>query len=56
MAQWVKNLTAAAWVAEEVQVQSLAWELASASDVTIKKKERKKNHQEREKFTCQKYT
>ena len=25
VAQWVKNLTAAAQVAEEVQVQSLAW-------------------------------
>ena len=25
MAQWVKNLTVAAWVSAEVQVRSLAW-------------------------------
>ena len=35
VAQWVKNLTAAAWVAEEKQVQSPAWEFSHAKSVAI---------------------
>ena len=42
MVQWVKNPTAVAWVAAEVQVQSLAQELPYASGVA---KKRGKNKQ-----------
>ena len=40
MVQWVKNPTAAAWVAAMAQVQSLAWELPYARDAAIKKKKK----------------
>ena len=39
MAQLVKNPTAVDWVAAEVQVQSLAWELPYATSVAIKQKQ-----------------
>ena len=35
MAQWVKNLTAAVWVAEKEQIQSLAQELPQAMSEAI---------------------
>ena len=38
MAPWVKDPTAAAWVTEEVKFRCLAWELAYAMGVGIKKK------------------
>ena len=46
MAQWVKNLTAAAPVIMEVQVRSLAQELPYAMKAAIK--EKKKNLKKRE--------
>ena len=35
MVQWVKNLTAAAWVAAKVRALSLAWELPCATGVAV---------------------
>ena len=43
MVQWVKNPTAEAQVAAEVQVQSLAEELPCAINMAIKKKREKKS-------------
>ena len=39
--QWVKNLSAVAWVASEAPVLSLAWELPYAAGAAIKKKQNK---------------
>lgn len=38
MVQWIKNLTAMAWVAGEARVRSLAQEISYAMIVAIKKK------------------
>ena len=35
MAQWVKNPTAAVWIAAVAHIKSLAWELPYAVDVFI---------------------
>ena len=41
MAQWVKNLTVAAWVAAKVRVRSPAWELPLPRPQPLKKKKKK---------------
>ena len=46
VAQWVKNLTAAAWVAAEAWVQSLTWELPYVVDAAIKKRKPTHRHGE----------
>ena len=38
VAQWVKNLTAGAWVAAVAQIRSLAWEFSHARGVALKEK------------------
>ena len=37
MAQWVKNLTAVAWVTAEAQIVYMAWEFPYAANVANKK-------------------
>ena len=38
MAQWVKNLTAVAWVTAEAQIVYMAWEFPYAANVANKKR------------------
>ena len=45
MVQWVKNLTAVAWVVAAAWIQYLAWELPYAMGVAKKKKKKKNPNQ-----------